>query len=449
VDYKALRKSLKEPITLERPQQKECYVAYIDILGYKQFFEKYPDKIDLLLDAISNAYQNILRGLSLVNHFYYYMDKKIELRCFSDNLLLYCEAPKENNFRPTLLVLMEVVKEIQRILLLDYGLMVRGAITKGQFAANNFFVFGRALIESVVSEESLAKYPRVILTQAVIDDVNASFDLDDTNAQRVYDDLVKTFGLFESSSTQKLAKRCYNAYKTFNEIVREIPFVMPVENMEALQGLEQNHAEMLKLVNRSSNNNKVLERVFKQIVSQKDDMFTIYHKLVDTRKKQFRDYINAMATSSLYEDEDGIYSLDYLGLADYTNIMHPKILHDLLGNFNQELAEYPNIVENTTAYLDKDKLRGIRHKMLSLHQRVIFYTLKSDENDYSRYVAGSFDKYDEGVIRKHIWAMKYHNSHCEKHGFNDLTVSCTTSLGKKQVIYVENIRGLDEVQAHG
>lgn len=449
MDYRALRKSLKEPLVLERPQQKECYVAYIDILGYKQFFENYPDKIDLLLDAISNGYQNILRGLNLVNHFYYYMDKKIELRCFSDNLLVYCEVPEANRFRPTLLVLMEVVKEIQRILLLDYGLMIRGAITKGQFAANNFFVFGQALIDAVVKEESFAKFPRVILTQAVVDDVSASFNLDDTNAQRVYDDLVKTFGLFESSSTHKLAKRCFNAYKTFNEIIREIPFVMPVENMEALHSLEQNHADMTNLVKRNSNNKKVLEKVFKQIVSQKDDMFTIYHQLVDTRKKQYLEYINAMATSSLYEDEDGVYSLDYLGLADYTNIIHPKMLHDLLGNFSKELAEYPNIVENTTAYLDKNKLNEISHKMLSFHQRVIFYTLKTDENDYSRYIAGSFDKYNEGVIKKHIWATKYHNSHCEKHGFDDLAVSYTTSIGKNQVLYVENIKGLDEVQAHG
>ena len=449
MDYNAIKKSLREPIVLERPPLKECYVAYIDILGYKQFFDNHPDKIDLLLDAISNGYQNILRGLNFVNHFYYNIDKIIELRCFSDNLLVYCEAPESNNFKPTLLVLMEVVKEIQRILLLNYGLMIRGAITKGKFAANNFFVFGHALIEAVVNEESYAKYPRVILTKAVVVDVNSSFNLDDTNAQRVYDNLVKTFSLFESSSTHKLAKRCLNAYKTFNEIVREVPFVIPIENMEALRGLEQNHTEMANLVKRNNNNNKVLERVFKQIVQQKDDMFTIYHQLVDTRKKQFREYINAMATTSLYEDEDGFYSLDYLGLADYTNIIHPKMLHEMLSKFHHELSEFPSIVENTTAYLDKNKLSEIRNKMLTLHQKVIVYILKSDESDYLRYVDGSFDNYNEGVIKKHIWAMKYHNSHCEKHGFVDLTVSCTTSVGKNQVLYVENIKGLDEVQVHG
>ena len=49
-------------------QLKEYYIAYFDILGYKQFFETSPEKVPELLDFIFNAVQQANGIVGIANN---------------------------------------------------------------------------------------------------------------------------------------------------------------------------------------------------------------------------------------------------------------------------------------------------------------------------------------------------------------------------------------------
>lgn len=49
----------------------------------------------------------------------------------------------------------------------DYGYLIRGAITEGDFFHNDIIVYGKALVEAVEMEEKYAIYPRVIVQKEI------------------------------------------------------------------------------------------------------------------------------------------------------------------------------------------------------------------------------------------------------------------------------------------
>lgn len=443
MDFDALKNMLENPYSLEKPQIKECYVAYVDILGYRQFFIDFSEKADALLDNITNGFQNVMRGIGLINGFSF-IDNKIELRCFSDNLLVYCEVPDTNYRKQTLLLLIEVIKEIQRILILNYGLFIRGAIVKGQFAANEMFVFGKALIDAYEMENSIAKTPRIILSASIVNDLNNDVIYNDPVIQRAYNDLVNIYSLFESGSSYELAKRCYNAYKLFDDIIAEIPFAMPFDDMERLQSIRNDFYKMMDTINRNRGNYIILERVYKEIIKLKANMFDIFCSVANKRQKQQNDYIRILEHSSSFKDKDNLFVVDYLSFADYSSIIKPQIMELLLRSFIKELIGFPAFIDEITSYLDKSKLEAIRYHGLSLHKAVLLSTLMNDKEIYQQYISGSADSYNEKIIKKHLWTMQYHNLQCKKCGYDDLVINCTLSVGKNSSLYVENVGEADE-----
>jgi|GEM_PF-4486438 len=443
MDFNALKETLQSPYVIDKAPQKKHYVAYIDILGYKKFFDAHPDKVEILLDAMSNGYQNIVHGINIMNSFFF-VDKKIELRCFSDNLVVFCEVPDKSGFKQTLMLLVEAVKQIQRILLFDYGLFVRGAIVKGQFAANEMFVFGRALIDAVKSEENDAVNPRIIVSQPVVNDMQADWLYDDPATQSVYNDFVKVFSLFESSSNYELANKCYTAYRLFDDIVSEIPFVVPVEDIKRLDKTRNYFNDMMHIIKNNRNNTSILEQVYKKLLGEKTDMLDIFNSVAQRRNYQIVDYINTMAASSFYKDQDDWFIVDYLNMPDFTHIFKPEVLKLLLGSFFKAFSDFPEIVEEATGILDAAKLNDVRSNILSLHRKAVLHTLKNDAENYKQYTLGNIENYDERVIKKHLWSMQYHNWHCKRFGFDDMKIDCTLSIGKNSFLFIENIIDTNE-----
>ena len=131
---------------------KEYYIAYFDILGYKEFFRQHPDKVPELLNSIHNAIQrtkehiSILRQSPLLGEF---AQIDIRERLFSDNILL-CMETSDDRLEPVRsLAFIKAVSDIQRGFVLDYGLFVRGGIVKGQLSFNDDYVFGQGVIDAV------------------------------------------------------------------------------------------------------------------------------------------------------------------------------------------------------------------------------------------------------------------------------------------------------------
>lgn len=159
-----MSKETAEPI-------KKYYIAYFDLLGYKNFFRNNPDKVELFLENIHDAIQDtqsymqevssspIAGGLGQLS---------IRVKIFSDNILLCLEVGTSTLESMRLLTYMAIVADIQRHFVLQYGLFLRGGITIGTLSFNDDFIFGQGLIDAVALEE-LAKYPRIIIGQTILD----------------------------------------------------------------------------------------------------------------------------------------------------------------------------------------------------------------------------------------------------------------------------------------
>ncbi len=139
----------------------EHYVAYLDVLGAKVYMDKDSDKFlndlnSIYYDAMS---QVVFDGLNF--------DKITYTKIFSDNIVLAVkiedDAEKEK-------------KKLERLLnyvgnicnnALYHGYLMRGGITKGDFCCNKTFAYGKALVDAVKLEDTMAIYPRIIVQKEI------------------------------------------------------------------------------------------------------------------------------------------------------------------------------------------------------------------------------------------------------------------------------------------
>lgn len=150
---------------------KEYYIAYFDLLGYKDFFKTKPDQVEEFLEYMYLAIHNMgIYKQEISSSFIAGEIAQIQIKSkvFSDNILLCLEAGETTNEIARLLAFMAIVADIQLNFILRYGLFLRGGITKGTLSFNEEFVFGQGLIDVVEMEES-AKYPRIVISQNIID----------------------------------------------------------------------------------------------------------------------------------------------------------------------------------------------------------------------------------------------------------------------------------------
>ena len=150
---------------------KDYYIAYMDVLGYKQFFIENPDKAPEFLAYIHDAIQKTKEHLNITKIspiLSTYANMDIKIKVFSDNILI-CMSFEEHDpaDQLRLLCFVKLISEIQRGFITQFGLFLRGGLTKGKLSFHDEYVFGQGLIDAVAMEES-AKYPRIIVDEALI-----------------------------------------------------------------------------------------------------------------------------------------------------------------------------------------------------------------------------------------------------------------------------------------
>lgn len=161
-----------DTIDTQQPSRiSEYYIAYFDILGYQKFFRETPEKAENFLNifhsAISKMKQNVqtFNESSIVSQF---ANLRIQLKIFSDNILLCIEVGANLSIEKVRLILfMVLVSEIQRKFIMEYGLFLRGGLTKGTLSFNDDYIFGEGLIEAVKMEGS-TEHPRISVSDKVI-----------------------------------------------------------------------------------------------------------------------------------------------------------------------------------------------------------------------------------------------------------------------------------------
>lgn len=186
----------------------DYYVAYFDVLGYKEYFKK--DKTQIL-DFTKKLYSAINDTKSSLKLFTKSLllgqlgDLKIYHTIFSDNILIYMEATHSPFEKIRLLTFLTTICDIQRHFVNDYGLLIRGSVTMGPFLATDNYIAGQALID-VVEAEKTAIFPRITIQSPIkkIIEENDYCNLAETRQEvQQIDDNYKNTGNITDEDIQK------------------------------------------------------------------------------------------------------------------------------------------------------------------------------------------------------------------------------------------------------
>ena len=135
-------------------------VAYLDMLGAKNII--YNDDKNKHLNIINMIYGDARDEGKMFSS---ESEPSIFVKIFSDNILLAVNTNDGNRKQNIERIIGRVNNIIHEVA--DYGYLMRGAITEGDFFHNDIIVYGKALIEAVKMEEKDAIYPRVIVKKEI------------------------------------------------------------------------------------------------------------------------------------------------------------------------------------------------------------------------------------------------------------------------------------------
>ena len=153
----------------------EYYVAYFDVLGYKDAFKKSEDISAKLIESIESSIGMMKDIVSIHNTTFGESTEKvpeIEYKVFSDNVLICYKETNEPLSGMSLVSFVRLVATIQRVFFERPLLIVRGGITKGPLYLTNDFVGGKALIDTV-ELESTAVYPRIVVDDCILNELDS------------------------------------------------------------------------------------------------------------------------------------------------------------------------------------------------------------------------------------------------------------------------------------
>ena len=134
----------------------EKLVAFVDILGFKQYVQKEISKAVENINLIDGIIQHALNELKR-NH-----GKTFSPQLFSDNICISCEHTAENLF-----YMIYELAFIQWYFSLN-GFFLRGALTNGNHFENERMIFSKGLIKAYEIEQG-AIYPRILIDQLIVD----------------------------------------------------------------------------------------------------------------------------------------------------------------------------------------------------------------------------------------------------------------------------------------
>ncbi len=141
----------------------DSYVAYLDILGFKDFVNNNSDfnKIKELYDDMTETYKNVLN--SSAEHLKSEDVKSVTFNIISDSIIL--SIPKVTHY--SLEILVTFVNSLIVTVICNHELLFRGGISKGQFYSNDNITFGPALVEAYTQENKYAVLPRIIIPEKI------------------------------------------------------------------------------------------------------------------------------------------------------------------------------------------------------------------------------------------------------------------------------------------
>lgn len=151
--------------------QDDYYILYFDILGYKDKIDKYGEEYFLhiiyaVMDTINSVYEDAQKG------------KLFGYHIFSDNIIIFVKKDNDLADAQKIILLIKDAFIIQRNLMGQYGILIRGAITQGKLFYGKDFVYGKGLINAYMMEDNQAVYPRIIIDKECMMDLRQMMEPD-------------------------------------------------------------------------------------------------------------------------------------------------------------------------------------------------------------------------------------------------------------------------------
>ncbi len=150
---------------------KNCIVAFLDILGFKQMINKsaYEDILTIFRTIISPHDAQIAFSVACDPKDESYMRynhalSKVQIHIMSDSIVI--AAPSE--YAESLAVVINICNAIQyQFYDLEKPVLLRGAIAQGDIYIKDGLCFGKALVDAYIAQENCAIYPRIIISNQI------------------------------------------------------------------------------------------------------------------------------------------------------------------------------------------------------------------------------------------------------------------------------------------
>ncbi len=141
----------------------KCYVAFLDILGFKNIVLNYEiSEIEEIFKEIADTRTELFRNnRGLLDVIDMTLDDTY-IRIMSDSIVIAIPT----RIQTSLVFICECCRTIQSNLL-QKGVLLRGGISEGDFYGDEEIMFGKGLVNAY-NLEGIAEYPRIIISPDVV-----------------------------------------------------------------------------------------------------------------------------------------------------------------------------------------------------------------------------------------------------------------------------------------
>ena len=181
--------------------EKEYYILYLDVLGYKAMLEEDSHK---LFNKINTGFMYLNRESEIRN---------MKCKIFSDNIILGIDAKETDALEK----LLKYTAKVQELFLRRYGILFRGSIVKGMMYFGSVYIYGKGIIDAYNLEQKVL-FPRVIIDKNLH---NEAYVLSSTHTVITYRDDEKfiNFMIFYHPNVNHKKSRKQNLIKLLNNTV--------------------------------------------------------------------------------------------------------------------------------------------------------------------------------------------------------------------------------------
>lgn len=218
----------------------DCYVAFLDILGFSdKVMTESPTIIENIFNTILDCKNEIRNDkCAWPNKDYDDLPENSIMYIMSDSIAIAIKS----NIKGSLSFLIKWCKEIQTRLLFQHKILIRGGISRGLYYQNDEVSFGRGFV-SAYKLENEAKTPRIIIDTFLVDDglCDIKKDTDDNS----YVDYFKDY-LFDDNEFNWWKNYALDNIKRNKSVIEKFEwFLNKIENCHDMY-LEQCNIEEMK-----------------------------------------------------------------------------------------------------------------------------------------------------------------------------------------------------------